>query len=173
MNIKDTLTAYVKEYDALARTLYPAYARHPMPVIEFFDNGRANGLAHAGRWEVQFNITAAELIGEAFRNTVSHEIAHLVEYAIDGKISHSPNWKNIHRSLGGTGAARSSYAVQVPNRRKRVKTEHLYRNANGAECWIGPRYHGRFVRGELISVRNRTGETFKASHYTNRTRQIT
>ena len=41
---------------------------------------------------------------EEREETITHEIAHLVDYVLRGKSDHGPIWKRIHRALGGTGA---------------------------------------------------------------------
>lgn len=173
MNIEAIIMGYFKEYDAKARALYPAYAARPVPKVSFFSKGHANGWAKQLSWEVQFNTHTAAQVPEAFRNTVSHEIAHMVDYAMRGRSGHDRIWKAIHRSLGGTGNRCSEYGEAVTVKRARVKNEYLYRNENGVECWAGPRHHGAMMRGTLIGIRNSVGEVFRATDWTRQYRTLT
>ncbi|BBA65193.1 SprT-like protein [Xanthomonas phage XacN1] len=170
MSIEATIMGYFHEYDAKARALYPAYAARPVPKVSFFAKGRMNGWAKQGSWEVQFNTHNASQVPEEFRNTVSHEIAHMVDYALRGRSGHDRIWKAIHRSLGGTGTRCSQYGITV--KRGRVKNEYLYRNANGAETWAGPKHHAAMQRCSIAGIRNRSGQVFNRNDWTGQRRTI-
>ena len=55
------------------------------PEILFTKKGRVAGAAHSGSWLINFNeVLLQENIEEFIRNTVPHEVAHLVAYRIHG-----------------------------------------------------------------------------------------
>ncbi len=170
MSIEATIMGYFHEYDAKARALYPAYAARPIPKVTFFAKGRTNGWAKYGSWEVKFNTHNASQVPEEFRNTVSHEIAHMVDYALRGRSGHDRIWKAIHRTLGGTGTRCSQYGITV--KRGRVKNEYLYRNAAGAEVWCGPKHHAAMRRGKIEGIRIRSCEKFMPSDWTGKHRTL-
>ena len=170
MSIEATIMGYFHEYDAKARAKYPAYAARPVPKVTFFAKGNTNGLAKYDDWEVRFNTHNASQVPEEFRNTVSHEIAHMVDYALRGRSGHDRIWKVIHRSLGGTGTRCSQYGITV--KRGRVKNEYLYRNAAGAECWVGPKHHAAMMRGTSAGVKNGAGHIFYPTDWTRQRRTL-
>ena len=58
-------------------------------------------------------------------NTISHEIAHLVDYATRGFSKHDAKWSNTHKQLGGTGAQYHNMTV------KPVRKEYIYATTAG------------------------------------------
>ena len=78
------------------------------PIIKADLTGRTAGVAGRRNGQIYTNINAQMMtISESnwwdvLDNTISHEVAHLVDYATRGYSDHSPTWKNIHRRLGGT-----------------------------------------------------------------------
>ncbi len=171
MTIQNQIIQWFNEYDAMARKLYPTYAKRPVPSIKFIDKGRANGVAHLAKWAITFNTHIAAQANEAFRNTVSHEISHLIDYSIRLTSNHDAHWRMIHLALGGTGDRCSAYGATI--KRARVMNTYLYRNANGAEIWVGPRHHNAILRAKVAGVRNSKGEIFMAADYTGQRKTLT
>lgn len=172
MSIEATIMGYFREYDALARAKYPSYAAKPIPKVTFFTKGRTNGWAKQKAWEVSFNTHVASQTPDDFRNTVSHEIAHMVDYAMRGRSGHDRIWKVIHRSLGGTGTRCSQYGSAVKPIAGRVTNWYLYRNANGAEIWVGPRHHASMRRDCNFFVRHTTtGQRFTSTDWTGQSKK--
>jgi predicted SprT family Zn-dependent metalloprotease len=126
-------------------------------------------LACGGDWEIRLNVYIAAQCPDEFRNTVSHEIAHMVDFAMRGRSAHDRIWKVIHRSLGGNGARCSAYTGN--HIRIRAKNEYLYRNYAGAETWCGPKHHAALHRGDIAAIRNKlSGHRFIASDWTGESR---
>ena len=170
--IRFQLEALFRKYDEKARAMYPAYARFPVPKLVFFQKGRHAGLAEFGaKWTVSINEYIASQNMTIIENTVSHEIAHMVDYAIRLRSGHDAHWKRIHRSLCGNGERCYNSAGQtvttIPGRRT---TEHLYRGDNGEEIWIGPKYHTKFQRNQSWFRSLCTGTRFEYHHYTGQSR---
>lgn len=172
MSIEVTIADLFREYDAKARAMYPAYAARPVPRLTFYVKGRTAGLAKHGQWEVAINKHVAAQSLDALRNTVSHEIAHMVDFALRMRSGHDRIWKAIHRSLGGDGA-RCVQAAGLTPLRGRVKNEYLYRNSAGAECWVGPKHHAAMMRGTSAGVKNGAGHIFYPTDWTRQRRTLT
>lgn len=170
MSIEVTIADLFREYDAKARSLYPAYAARPVPRLTFYAKGCTAGLAKNGPWEVAINLHVAAQSLAVLRNTVSHEIAHMVDFAMRSHSAHDRMWRIIHRSLGGDGA-RCAQGNLVPIR-ARAKNEYLYRNAAGAECWVGPKHHAAMMSGKLTAVKNSSGHVFYSTNWTNQRRTV-
>lgn len=164
-NIESQLTDMFHKYDAMARAMYPAYAAKPVPSLAFFTKGRMNGWARQIAWRIELNTHVATQLPEAFENTVSHEIAHMVDYAIRGRSGHDRSWKAIHRSLGGTGKRCTQYtgATRIAGR---VTNQYLYRNAAGAEIWVGPRHHASLIRGKYTYIQDAKGNKVSRTDWT-------
>ncbi len=169
MNIEATIADIFREYDAKARALYPAYAGRPVPALTFYTKGTTAGLAKHSAWEVSINTYVAAQSLEVLHNTVSHEIAHMVDFALRMRSGHDRVWKAIHRSLGGN-AKRTASNVTV--QRGRAKNEYLYRNAAGAEFWVGPKYHAKMMKGIASGVKTKSGQIFLATDWTRQRRTI-
>ena len=168
------ITILFNKYDALARSKYPAYAAMGIPKLRFFTKGRAAGWAHRDLWTVEINEYVGAQNITMIENTVSHEIAHMVDYALRGRSGHDAQWKAIHRSLGGS--AERCYNPQeagvkvIPGR---VTNQYLYRNAKGDEVWLGPKYHAKFQRNwqEFTLTRAGVVQHFRHSDYTGQSRK--
>lgn len=167
MNIQTQIRDEFVRVDALARSLFPAYARMSVPKLTFYIKGRAAGWANYGKWEVSINTyIAAQDIAE-MKDTVSHEIAHIVAFAVYGERGHGARWKMVHRMLGGNGKRcyDSKDIKVIPGRRTNW---YLYRCPNGGgETWVGPRHHGGLQRGKYGALtNNKTGVRILAEHFT-------
>lgn len=173
-NINNTVLALFLKYDAMARVKYPAYASKPVPKLSLYIKGRTAGTACKSKWEVRINTHVGAQNLEMLDDTVSHEIAHMVDFAIRGKTGHDRLWKIIHRSLGGNGKRCYNAAEEnVSIIKGRVTNEYLYRNpTNGHEYWFGPRYHNGLQRGKYIYLSHSvTGTRFYRVDYTGQTRK--
>lgn len=162
-------------FDALARKLYPEYARMPVPRVIFTMKGRLNGQAFAqfhptNPWTVQFNHYIAGQVGDAFDNTISHEIAHMVDFIRRGKSGHDRIWKSIHAALGGTAKAKSRYGANYIG--ARVSNWYVYRTPSGGELVVGPRHHNALRSGKYDWISSkRTGEKVTVKDWTGEIRK--
>lgn len=84
-------------------------ANMDIPTIKYKLRGTTAGTA-LGDWELDFNAVLMEDNWEHFKtDTIIHEVAHLVDYNINGiqrsrsgnRIAHGDSWKQIMRKLGG------------------------------------------------------------------------
>lgn len=170
MDIQTLIRQEFNRVDALARSKYPAYAARPVPSIDFFTKGRCAGLAMGGyTWKVRFNTHILSQNLDMMRNTVSHEIAHMVDYALRGRSGHDAQWKALHRSLGGSGATTYNAAeCGVKAIAGRRTNWYEYRHpVNGEVNWVGPKHHASLRRGKSSSLRNlTTGTQILREHFT-------
>lgn len=86
-----------------------------VPPVEFTTRGKCAGRAYrVGK--LQFNSVIAQnatQAGQDFNNTVSHEVAHLVQFKLyPYSKPHGTEFKKIHKMLGGTGETCHRYSVQ-------------------------------------------------------------
>jgi hypothetical protein len=57
-------------------------------------------------------------------DTISHELAHLLDAAIRNKFNHDKFWKSLHVAMGGTG--KRCHGIEVKrNKRRKVKVTNL------------------------------------------------
>lgn len=76
--------------------------------------------------------------------TIPHEVAHMVEFELYNKLSHSLRWERICKSLGGN-----------PKRCHQLKTatkKYVY-NVNGSIIELSIRYHNKIQKGIVYSHR--------------------
>jgi predicted SprT family Zn-dependent metalloprotease len=79
------------------------------------------------RYSVNFNMAIAMRHPKEFlARTVGHEVAHVIESQLYGKMSHSRAWKQIDILLGGDGTRCHSYNVEGIKGRNRTKV-HYYK----------------------------------------------
>lgn len=109
---KQEIIEQVREVVAqVNRKYYPNFLA--MPDVEFFDKGTICGRAFYTAHKVKFNIVIAHRVGLAFRNTIKHEIAHLVTKKLHPHAkAHGPEFKRIFIDLGGSGTTRSRYVTE-------------------------------------------------------------
>ncbi len=168
--ITDQIAALFDKYDAKARELWPSYARRPKPELLFYVKGRTAGLADPNMWAVKINTHVAAQNMEAAENTVSHEVAHMVDFACRGKSNHDRHWRAIHRILGGNGERCSNYG-NITVQPGRNTNWYLYRNPDGIEVWVGPKHHASMVKKSGYRLRDRHGNRFNASDFTGESRK--
>ena len=91
---------------AHAFELSPGLSRRASVSIRFDLKGRAAGQARftpAGGIEIRYNLAIAALQPEQFlRETVPHEVAHVVTWLLHGQRvrPHGPEWRAVMRHLG-------------------------------------------------------------------------
>ena len=115
------ITEAVNHYWSLAKKEYPSLGNMPAPNIEFYTTGKVAGKAWRSTNQVAFNVTLARQEGERFRDTISHEVAHRVQFTLNPlcKQPHGTLFKSIHRALGGSGTTYHNYdTLMVKKHRK-------------------------------------------------------
>jgi predicted SprT family Zn-dependent metalloprotease len=119
--------------------------------------------------EIELNPSLFNRINEAEQyNTVSHEIAHVVDYFLRGDSNHDYIWQNIHRLAGGTGEQFHKY--DVTGLRNNVKRIILMDTVTSRELRVTVqtfnkvRFNARYkhIRTEIYQ-----GKTLMASHAAN------
>lgn len=107
-----------------------------IPPIKFFTDGRKAGTAARKTHTCSFNTVIAEHVGEDFRSTIIHEIAHIVQFREypRAKQAHGPEFKAIDKFLGGRGKRCYDYDVEGVVKVKRKFTRYK------AECPCGKEF---------------------------------
>ncbi len=95
---------------ALAKRLFPNLDRG-MPDVFFFSNGTTAGKASRTMHWVSYNTTLARTNRSEFKNTVIHEIAHVVATNLYGAYirPHGREWSYVMTILGGNAKRTHSY----------------------------------------------------------------
>lgn len=169
MNIQTQIRNEFNRVDALARSIFPKYQEAGIPNLTFFIKGTTAGWARYAKWEVSINAHIAGQNVEQMKDTVSHEIAHMVAFYVYGERGHGWRWKHVHRMLGGNGQrcydAAANGITTIPGRRTNW---YLYRcPTSGVESWVGPRHHSGLQKGRYVSLTNNAKHVkILAEHFT-------
>lgn len=102
---------------------------------------------------LRFNREAIEKNWEDMvKQTIPHEIAHLVAYSFPqlGADHHNWKWAQIDRALGGTGE-RCHRMELTPGRKT---SRFVYKDSDGKEVQVGPKHHAGLQRGKYGYLRN-------------------
>ncbi|BAU40013.1 Protein sprT [Ralstonia phage RSP15] len=97
-----------------------------MVKVKYYRNSTTAGTANYDTNTLSFNLDIFEKNVEKFLNIVSHEVAHLLCYHLfpDAKQHHGPEWRRIHRALGGDG--KTFHTLEGGRkRRKNVVSRHV------------------------------------------------
>lgn len=157
---------HVRDCLAKARLSFSSFdiQDHQIPVV-FVAMGRAAGMAKfrvsalGVSYNLEFNIDAInkdwdEMVG----NTIPHEVAHIVDHAINGKFNgHNKIWQRICMILGGDAARTHSIPLEKARRTRKV----LYKATCGTELWLSMTMHNKVQEGQ-IRVIGRTGGRISA-----------
>lgn len=120
IEISRTVVEVIKNANATFKT------QMPEPYIAFYTKGRAAGKAWWVENKLEFNEVLAKENSEAFKNTIIHEVAHLVTHRVfpNAKQAHGPEFKKVMRRLGGVANTYHTYDVStVISRKKKVRYE--------------------------------------------------
>lgn len=159
-------TALVKRCIAQAVEIYG-----PLPDIGIcYDlKGLSAGEAvfNRDRYSVRFNREAISKDWDGMVNsTIPHEIAHVVDHFINGKMSHNESWKSIDAALGGTGERCHNYKL-TPAKKKSIM-RYQYALDSGEVVMIGPKQHKmiqiRYHEWSPLTIK-KTGESVCARHF--------
>jgi SprT protein len=127
---KTTLESWLVEmvesvYDT-AKARFPGYFKD-MPKVYMHNETRASGLANSKHNWVSFHITVAYENQDTFKNTVIHEISHLVtdHFYPNAKQNHGPEFRRIMTALGGTPSRTVDYSMDNLGIRQ-VETGFMY-----------------------------------------------
>lgn len=98
------------------------------------------------------------------RETIPHEVAHLVAYAKPelGAKNHNTQWRRISQALGCRGERCHTMKLTPA---KRV-TRYRYRTDTGAEVIAGPKHHKQIqAHGRLAGIRSRSTRELLDRHH--------
>lgn len=70
------------------------------PEITFDLTGQFAGRAFGNRWLIKYNYPLISQHMNDLSTITAHEMAHLFEYKIFGKVGHKNNWKQIMQAFG-------------------------------------------------------------------------
>lgn len=127
--------------------------RRPPPTIDFRLRGGPAGKAHLQRNHLQFNAALLRANREHFlHQTVGHEVAHLVVYALYGARakSHGAEWKQVMREFGLDTRATHDYDVTGV---RRSRSPYIYACGCDVEIRVGALRHKRASRGAIYFCR--------------------
>lgn len=139
---------------AQARQLWGV--RMSQPTVDFRLRGGPAGKAHLQRGHLQFNAALLRANRDHFlHQTVGHEVAHLVTYALYGARAkpHGAEWKKIMRELGLDTRATHDYDVTGL---RRTRSPFIYACGCDTEIRVGALRHKRAARGAVYTCRRCT-----------------
>lgn len=127
--------------------------RLTMPLVEFNLRGLNAGMACvAENGKVHRIRINADLLRryprEMIQHTVPHEVAHLVTYAICGKMDHGREWRRVMKHFGKPPTRCHQMKAQ-PARRH---SKYTYR-CDCREHVVGPQINARIRRGQTYMCR--------------------
>ena len=71
------------------------------PQLHWVMIGTTAGRAYLTVWKIELNLQLCKETWEDFqKETIPHEVAHLVAYKVFGDAGHGEGWKSVMRSLG-------------------------------------------------------------------------
>jgi predicted SprT family Zn-dependent metalloprotease len=165
----------ISEFNAcveLARKLYPRYdAFGRFPELKIIPNmGKTAGMAFSW-YLVHINRTlAVQNVDFICKETIPHEVAHIVCAALELDRGHGHYWKKVARSLGCSGERcfnAANEGIQVV--KLRARKEYEYRASCGTMVWIGDIRHKKIQKG-MIYRNGRTDGTIMAHSFTGKVR---
>lgn len=159
MNKIEILTKEIKKVMELASTRYGVDFQDT--AIRFDLNRKAFGMAgfKNGAFYVNFNMKACETeegFNHILRNTIPHEIAHIVCFKKPhlGQ-NHDRGWKAVCSAIGGNGKRASG--PQVDLGKTRNMTEYVYTATCGKVMTISANRHARIQKGASYRLRSSGG----------------
>lgn len=160
--VKQMCEAEITRCMAIAEAKYPT-TTFRQPTLTYRLKGRTAGTANPQTWEIRINaILLMENVKHMVEDTVSHEFAHLVDYAVHGQQYGSVNWrtgrrKRIHhghtfktimrqfgRSTSTTHNMDTSNASMSTGRTTKI---HIWKCGCGVgKVTIGAKRHARMLK---------------------------
>lgn len=129
---------------------------------------KVNGRTH---YNLEFNTHAiAQDWDDMVNDTIAHEVAHMIDYAIHGKMhGHSRVWKRIAWSIGCTGNRCHTLDMSAVKRKRKKLDRFIYEATCGTEVQLTKIRHNRLQSGQVSSYSViRTGGKIDASGYRGR-----
>lgn len=166
MTTRDQILAEVNKSLALARIKFPSYANAPTPSVQFFSKGSGAGWAK-GFFQLAYNEHILSQNETMMRDTVSHEVAHIVcAYTGLGK-NHNQGWKRVHRMLGGNGERCYNHISEgIVPQMARVQRKYEHRATCGTFIQLSTCMHKKVMGGLTSRIIRRTGGYINRTTFT-------
>ena len=137
--------------------LFPAFRNAPECRVYFFETGKAAGLAH-GDMRVGYNLHIFAQDAERFlADTVPHEVAHIVCFALGLDRGHGAKWKRVCRLLGGN-AQRCFSGDNIETKMLRHRKKYEYRAECGTAVNVTDVMHGKIQKGRVYVLKATRGK---------------
>lgn len=107
--IKHKSPCFKQGAQAKLKRIRPGETFSPYPLIAFNQKGRTAGVAYLERWEIRLNpILLVENREEFIQEVIPHEYAHLLVFALFGKVQpHGKEWQMMMTQVMGLPANRT------------------------------------------------------------------
>lgn len=107
----------------------------------------AAGRAFPAEWRIDLNPHLWSRVGAAFpRETIGHEVAHLVDWSLTGTTTHGPSWRRIMQIFELPPETTHDWDVSDL---RRNRTRYSYACACPEPHQLGPVRHRRIQRGAV------------------------
>jgi len=122
---------------------------------------RVAGVLHNQSLRFNRDVIMGNDFPNLLRNTVPHEVAHLVCFARpELGNNHNPGWKRVCRTLGGTGNRCNNYDVQY------AAGTYRYVASCGTEVAISKIRHRRIQQGQVFRLHSTGGVISNSCRWT-------
>lgn len=166
--IESRVAERFSEVVSMAEQKYGAFIFKPKLTV-VSRKGRSLGVAKVkamNLYEIVVNVRYVDQPGQldySLNETIPHEVAHIVEHKLHGRLSHSARWRRYYRELGGKKIARlAQCGVQIEKARRTRR--YMYILPNAGEKWVTAAYHDAIMRGVRCWDRP-TGEHYRSDYY--------
>ena len=173
------MTTIIAEASKILKEVTPIIEHHygiKMPAIDVKASGKMLRVFGRAKWDgMRYTVTISKYAYEgktdtnAFRNTVVHEIAHVVEHIVFRRFSHSPDWSKVMKICNEVSARFVTKEkrdelnfVRAP---KRKITKYVHTCAGGCKHTVGGQIHNKILKGHYYSCK-RTGGKLSMSFET-------
>jgi SprT protein len=143
--LRECIMPHIRNYLGLAERLLAR--RLTLPMVDFKLRGTTAGRAYPSQWRLSFNaVLMRENMKHFLRQTVGHEVAHLVVHARWGTQvkPHGSEWRDVMRAF--ELEARASHRYDV-SRIARPRSPYVYGCACEETFRLGHVRHQRMTRG--------------------------
>lgn len=158
--IKQRVQQLIARYEAA----HPGQ-RVPSIDIRFDLRGRAAGMAGCRGWStyyMRFNrdMMLNESWDHVIKDTVPHELAHIICFAQNSDRGHGPAWRRVCQELGGSGARYHQEAVVYARGRT-----YEYTTSTGQTINLSESKHRRIQQGQYYTGRHGLGRIDRTCSY--------
>jgi SprT protein len=151
--------AEVKKWIEVARAFYP-HKTIPMPVVRFSNrmtkvSGRCSYKGYAYELKFSVDIMQRNDMTAYLDRTVPHEVAHLVQHAVYGKMDHKDTFTYVMRNVflrSSKQATRCHSYETVPTKKRAPQAKYKYECPTCGEVFnLSAVRHGKVRKGTEYS----------------------